>query len=174
MLLKQYPTYDLSHGGRCGWTVLAVAIQNRSIKLVRHILKLRPELVNSSWQYSYLPHLFYAAHYRHMFNEFLHHGADLHLVDRDGDTVLDIAVSNTDTDIKIIMYLLRQRVTMLETHRTEQGVERIKDAYLRILGEDMFLHGLIECSLPYELRLIIWRYMMLAPTKVVWEFDSEQ
>lgn len=46
-LLQGMPDYDLSAGGRCGWTALAVAIDEKSLPLIRRILDLDPRLLNA-------------------------------------------------------------------------------------------------------------------------------
>jgi hypothetical protein len=177
--LVQYPEYDLRSGGRCGWTVLASAIKMRSLELVRHILKLRPDLVNSCFGYYNTPLLHYAIVDLRIFCEFIMRGANIHLVDVNNESALFTATASVlrdKVDINIIKYLLRNHVTVSESLRQRimhddtydsmlqadvlDQPNVVRHAYKVIQAEDMFLEGYFNCPLPYELRLIIWEFMI--------------
>lgn len=50
-----YPTFELDYGGRCGWNVFGTTAQKGSLELLKHLIGLRPDLVNLGNEFGWTP-----------------------------------------------------------------------------------------------------------------------
>lgn len=183
-LLTEFPDYKLHTRSMYGWTALAVAIDNKAMPLIQHILNKAPELVNAAWHDCEEPYIVTATFDLHILKEFISRGAKVNLADPTGSTALSAAACDAER-LHIAKYLLQhggiiynqERDSVLESPHSEEEDKteyreqpRIIDAALTlILGENMFLNGALHSArteptptpslLPYEIRGKIWSFL---------------
>lgn len=59
-LLATYLDYELQAGEDDGWTVLAIAIEEKALPLVRYILDKAPSLIHAAWHGGNTPYIIHA------------------------------------------------------------------------------------------------------------------
>lgn len=175
----QYPTYELSHGGRCGWNALGSAAYGGNIKLIEHLVQTeKRELIDRGNELGFTPlHCAVINNQLEAAEKLLELGANVNIATRssciasggtpEGATPLWSAVHKTD-NIALIVLLMRHGAIIspreflnLQSYKSpsceREPSEKLEQAEKQIIHREEFIH-LAMPGVPKELAQLAAEY----------------
>ena len=133
-IIREYPDFDPNSRGRCGWTLLSVAIAHNDFEVVRYLLDRFPRLVHQCGGEIFL------APYIHMATScgldlvklFMEKGATVNSINMAGITPLFIA--SEENNREVIQYLLLHGA-VIGDKITEDLRKRIEDNTYNVIQD---------------------------------------